>query len=122
MHLDDFFKHITDPDAADPYEVLGLQPGDDEAAVKRAYFQKVREFPPEAEPEKFQEVRSAYEQLRDEETRSLLELFRLQPPQPLPNRRKPKYDLSVHIEDLVHLVLQDDMRPMEKDFLDLETI
>ena len=86
----------------DPYSVLGLARQASEEDIKRAYFQLVRQFPPEREPEKFREIRTAYEQLRDPENRARLTLFLLQPPPPLPRQRRPSYDLSVHVEDLLH--------------------
>lgn len=47
------------------YEVLGLSPGADAADIKRSYFRLVRTYPPEKDPEKFQEIRQAYEMLKD---------------------------------------------------------
>ena len=41
------------------YEVLGLSEDADEKAVKRAYFRLVRQFSPEKDPERFQEIRDA---------------------------------------------------------------
>lgn len=45
------------------YRELGLEPGADQAEIKRAYFKLVRQFPPEKDPERFQQIRKAYEQL-----------------------------------------------------------
>lgn len=45
------------------YEILGLQEDADEKAVKRAYFKLVRQFSPEKDPEHFQEIREAYENI-----------------------------------------------------------
>ena len=85
---------ISEP-SRDPYSVLGLsrQAGDED--IKRAYFQLVRQFSPERAPEKFREIRTAYEQLRDPENRARLGLFLVQLPPPLPKHRRPSYDLSV---------------------------
>lgn len=47
------------------YEVLGLKDGADEKEIKRAYFKLVRQFSPEKEPEKFQQIRRAYENLKN---------------------------------------------------------
>ncbi len=47
------------------YETLGLEPGADAAAVKKAYFRLIRLHPPEKDPEQFQELRRAYEALKD---------------------------------------------------------
>ena len=100
----------------DPYSVLGLsrQAGDED--IKRAYFQLVRQFPPEREPEKFRDIRTAYEQLRDAESRAQIALFLLQPPPSLPNRRRPSYDLSVHADDLLTLAMELVRTPMQHDF------
>lgn len=100
----------------DPYITLKLERHTTADEIKRAYFQLVRQFPPEREPEKFQEIRRAYEQLRDPEQRALTDLFLLQPPPDLPNRRRPSYDLSVHSEDIFLLAMDLAATPMEQDF------
>src|SRR5450759_236279 len=91
------------PSPANPYAVLGLERRASEAEIKRAYFWLVREYSPEREPEKFQEIRAAYEELRTPEGRARAELFMLQPPPDLPKRRRSKPDLSVHPEDIINL-------------------
>lgn len=48
----------------DYYKVLGLEPGAAPQAVKRAYFALVRKYSPETDPDKFREIREAYEQLQ----------------------------------------------------------
>jgi len=63
---------------ADPYEILGL-PGDaSEADVRRRYLELVREHPPDRAPERFTEIRQAYEKLRDPVVRMESRLFDLQ--------------------------------------------
>lgn len=55
----------------DCYKILGLSEGADEKEIKRAYFKLVRQYSPEHDPERFQEIREAYERLtagRDEKT------------------------------------------------------
>lgn len=47
------------------YQVLELPAGASAADVKKAYFTLVRKYSPEKNPEKFQELRSAYEALKD---------------------------------------------------------
>lgn len=103
----------------DPYQVLELERQATAEEIKRAYFQLVRQFPPERDPQKFQEIRRAYEQLRDPELRSLTDLFLLQPPPELPNRRRPSYDLSVHAEDIFQLAADLAATPMEQDFREI---
>jgi curved DNA-binding protein CbpA len=98
--------------------VLGVGRRASEAEIKRAYFRLVREYSPEHAPEKFQEVRAAYEQLRSPEARSKADLFLLQPPPELPKRRLPKLDLEIHSEDIVSLALEVGLAeiPVHKDF------
>lgn len=90
----------------DPYAVLGLPRSANDGEVKRAYFQMVRQFPPEKEPERFQEIRTAYDRIRTRERRDQTDLFLLQSPPDLPNRRRPTYDLTVHGEDAVSLAAE----------------
>ncbi len=52
------------------FEVLGVELDVDDAGVKRAYAKKVREHPPEADPEGFQKVYEAFELLRSAEGRA----------------------------------------------------
>ncbi|XXF77706.1 DnaJ domain-containing protein [Myxococcaceae bacterium GXIMD 01537] len=53
----------------DPYAVLGVERTAEPRDIKRAYFTKIREFPPETHPEEFQRLRAAYELLSDAEAR-----------------------------------------------------
>ncbi len=56
------------PTAAQAYRTLGLDPDADEASVKRAYREKVKEVHPDADggdEERFKEVTAAYERLTD---------------------------------------------------------
>lgn len=99
-----------------PYDVLGLPRQASETDIKRAYFQLVRQFPPERQPEKFRDIRTAYEQLRDPEHRARIDLFLVQPPPLLPKQRRPSYDLSVHVDDLVTLAIDLVRTPMQDDF------
>lgn len=101
-----------------PYTVLQVARNADEKTIKQAYFRLVREFPPEQEPERFQEIRAAYEQLRSPERRAQVDLFLLQPPPPPPSRRSPSYDLRVHPEDIIRLALEMGLaqRPVREEF------
>jgi preprotein translocase subunit Sec63 len=49
----------------DPYEVLGVARDADDQAIRMRYLELVRQHPPEREPERFAEVREAYDRLRD---------------------------------------------------------
>jgi curved DNA-binding protein CbpA len=59
----------------DPYHVLGLPAGADDAAIRRRYLELVRRHPPEQAPERFAAVRAAYERLRDRDARLRHRLF-----------------------------------------------
>jgi len=61
--------------AENPYETLGLERGADEAEIKQAYFNLVREHPPERDPEGFKRIRAAYEKLRAAGERAETDLF-----------------------------------------------
>jgi curved DNA-binding protein CbpA len=61
----------------DPCSTLGLPPNADEAMVRQRYLELVREFPPDRAPERFAEIRAAYESLRDPVRRLESELFKL---------------------------------------------
>jgi curved DNA-binding protein CbpA len=59
----------------DPYAVLELPADADDDAIRRKYLEMVRQYTPEREPEKFAAVRSAYEALKDLNTRLRHRLF-----------------------------------------------
>ena len=59
----------------DPYRTLGVALHSDEAEIRRRYLELVREFPPERDPQRFAEIRAAYEQLRDPIVRMRTLLF-----------------------------------------------
>jgi curved DNA-binding protein CbpA len=52
-----------------PYLILRVSPGASDAEIRRAYLDAIRKFPPEHEPERFQTISQAYDQIRDEKSR-----------------------------------------------------
>ena len=50
--------------------LLGVAADADEKALREAYLQKVRQHPPDRDPEHFEQIRDAYEHLRDPRTRA----------------------------------------------------
>lgn len=62
---------------ADPYQVLGIEPSADSEAIHKRYLALVREFSPERAPERFAEIRTAYETLRDPVASLRMRLFDL---------------------------------------------
>jgi curved DNA-binding protein CbpA len=60
---------------SDSYRILGVSPDMDDAAVRRRYLELVRQYSPEKCPQRFAEIREAYDQLRDPARRLERELF-----------------------------------------------
>jgi DnaJ-class molecular chaperone len=89
---------------ADPYEVLGIEPGSSDAAIRRRYLELVRQFPPDQHPERFAAVRGAYDALRDPVTRLRARLF------PAKN------------DDTVDAVLADVQRRLRTDRISVKTL
>lgn len=58
-----------------PYKILHIPRDASDVEIKKAYFKKIREFPPEKEPEKFKEIRAAYEQIKSSTSRAEVDLF-----------------------------------------------
>jgi len=59
----------------DPFTVLGVSESADDAAIKQCYLTLVRAYPPDREPDRFQEIRRAYEQLRTRRGRLEVQLL-----------------------------------------------
>ncbi len=64
-----------------PYEVLEVAETASAEQIRKAYLAKVRQHPPESEPEEFRRIREAYGRLKDEAERRRLDLsvFRREP-------------------------------------------
>lgn len=58
------------------YKILGTRSNIGQDRIKEKYIEKLREFPPETHPEEFQEVRRAYETLKDVNKRKQYDMFR----------------------------------------------
>jgi curved DNA-binding protein CbpA len=95
----------ADLTSSDPYAVLGLTRRAAPREIKRAYFELVREYSPEKDPESFKLIRAAYEKLRKPEVKEETDLFLFQPPYPWePRGRRGSIDLEVHAEDVWRLL------------------
>jgi curved DNA-binding protein CbpA len=86
----------------DPFQVLGVSDTANDEAIKKAYLQKVREFPPDREPERFQTIRSAFDTIKTQRNRLHYELFHTEPPDlntlleewlPVGSRQRPSLEL-----------------------------
>ncbi|MEO7083906.1 MAG: J domain-containing protein [Gemmatimonadaceae bacterium] len=58
-----------------PYFVLGVAIDADDAAIRRAYLEAVKRSPPDLDPERFQCVNTAYEKIKNAESRHRHVLF-----------------------------------------------
>jgi DnaJ-class molecular chaperone len=61
----------------DPWKVLGLAAGASDETIRRRYLELVRAHPPERDPRRFAEVRSAYDALRDPASRLQRSIFEM---------------------------------------------
>ncbi len=65
--------------------LLGVPSGATDKALRRAYLEQVQAHPPDREPEQFERIRDAYEQLRDPALRARQVLDGPDPALPLPS-------------------------------------
>lgn len=92
--------------SSNPYAVLGLARGADAREIKLAYFDLVRQYPPETAGETFKLIRAAYEKLQTDSAKAETDLFLFQPPSAWqPRKRQRKLDLSFDAQD-IQLLLQ----------------
>lgn len=110
--------------SADPYAVLGLERRATPAEIKRAYFELVRQYSPETNPEAFKQVRAAYEKLNSAANKTETDLFLFQPPAAWEARkRRRKLDLDFDPQDILQMLqhygdlerarFEEDFRPIE---------
>lgn len=59
----------------DPFAVLGVSESAADAAIKQRYLALVRAFPPDREPDRFQQIRRAYEAVRTKRGRLEVQLL-----------------------------------------------
>jgi curved DNA-binding protein CbpA len=84
-----------------PFEILGLPESATDQEIRSAYLAKVREYPPEREPERFQEIRAAFEAIQDRRARLEYQLFHHELP-----------DIGVLLQSRVRL--RENCRPDQK--------
>lgn len=58
------------------YKILGTRSNISQERIKEKYIEKLRMFPPETHPEEFEEIRRAYETLRDPKKRKQYDMMR----------------------------------------------
>lgn len=57
------------------FEILGVSETADDQSIKQAYFAKVKQYPPEQAPEKFKQIKEAYELIKSAPNRAAYRLF-----------------------------------------------
>ncbi len=67
----------------DPLVVLGVRADAGDEEIRSAYLRKVKQFPPDRNPSEFEQVRDAYDMLRDRRRRVQHFLFSMDPGAPL---------------------------------------
>lgn len=67
----------------EPLAVLGVPPNASEKEIRAAYLRKVKEFPPDRHPEKFEKIRDAFQILSDPRRRARLIFDAANPMAPL---------------------------------------
>ncbi|MBF0530461.1 MAG: J domain-containing protein [Deltaproteobacteria bacterium] len=63
----------------DPYFILGISPDAGDEVIQARYRELVIGFPPDKAPDRFTEIRQAYESVRTERARIKTHLFRFDP-------------------------------------------
>ncbi len=62
----------------DPYQILGIDPDQStDESIRKAYVEALRHHPPDRDPDRFEKIRSAYEQIKHEQDRIHIKLFGL---------------------------------------------
>lgn len=67
-----------------PWLILGVPLEADDAAIRRAYLERVREFPPDRFPARFQAIQAAYDLVKTRWARLEYRLFNTRPPAETP--------------------------------------
>ncbi|MEN8216536.1 MAG: J domain-containing protein [Pseudomonadota bacterium] len=63
-----------------PFDILGVPDDATDEVIKKAYLQRVRQYPPERAPEQFQKIRGAFEAIQTRDQRLKYQLFHHEPP------------------------------------------
>jgi curved DNA-binding protein CbpA len=61
--------------SVNPFVILGINTDADDDAINQAYLSKVRESPPDRDPQKFQAIHQAYQAIKDKRARLAHALF-----------------------------------------------
>lgn len=82
------------------YQILGLSEGAEQKEIKRAYFKLVRQYSPEKDPERFQQIREAYERLTEDSSKEKEGSITLEfPDTPLASQMKEQIQKRIRTRD-----------------------
>lgn len=62
-----------------PYQLLGVAEAASDAEIKQAYLQNVRDCPPDRDQERFQQIQTAYQTIKNAKSRLAYAVFSLPP-------------------------------------------
>lgn len=94
MERNIFRRRSKKKDIENLYKILGTRSNIGQDRIKEKYIDKLREFPPETYPEEFQEIRRAYEVLKDPKKRKQYDM-----------KRKYGDNIEKTMEDIMYLML-----------------
>lgn len=86
--------------SSDPFSVLGVPRGASEAEVRARYLELVKQFPPDQAPDKFREIREAFEAAKDP-----LVIARRWIEPPDPDQEPPSWEAAIQAQKQVPLKL-----------------
>lgn len=92
-----------------PYQILEIPKNADQDEIKKAYFQLIKKYPPEREPEKFKTIRAAYESLKTVARKAETDVFIFREPEQafeFPDEMKPSYHVEIHAKDILEIVTE----------------
>jgi curved DNA-binding protein CbpA len=76
-------EYVPQLPEVDPHSILGISKDSGEEEIRRAYLEKIRQYPPDRSPEEFERIRDAYAVLNNPLHRMRAQLFSVDPDQSL---------------------------------------
>jgi hypothetical protein len=86
----------TSSTSSDPFLILGLSREATEAAIRARYLELVKQFPPDRAPDKFREIRAAFEAAKDP---LVIARWLVQPPDP--NEEPPSWQAAIEAQEKI---------------------
>ena len=89
-----------------PFDKLEVAENADDGQIKSAYLKKIREYPPEHHPEKFKDIKSAYDKIKTVRDRVSYRLFNIETPtiEDLTTALKPRDSSRIKADKLLQLI------------------